>query len=301
MKNISAVLITKNAESTINLTLKSLEEFPEVIVLDTGSSDKTFEICGRFENVKLFSAGFYGFGKAKNLAASLAKNDWIFSIDADEVVSKALLESIKGKLLKKDEIYSLRRRNYYRNKRINYSGWGKEFIVRLYNRKHTSFNEKLVHESIKFEDCKMEKLKGNLLHYSYLSISDFAMKRDLYSELFAIEYKGKRKSSPFIAFIKSTFNLFNTYITRLAFLDGYRGLLIAISNAHVTFIKYLKLYEANMGYDMLNRSGLLKEDVKVIAHDNLDHAEIISELRDSNISKTNVHVEIVKNNLTILN
>ena len=252
-------------------------------------------------NVKLFSAGFYGFGKAKNLAASLAKHDWIFSIDADEVVSKALLESIKGKFLKNDEIYSLRRRNYYRNKRINYSGWGKEFIVRLYNRKHTSFNEKLVHESIKFEDCKMEKLKGNLLHYSYLSISDFAMKRDLYSELFAIEYKGKRKSSPFIAFIKSTFNLFNTYITRLAFLDGYRGLLIAISNAHVTFIKYLKLYEANMGYDMLNRSGLLKEDVKVIAHDNLDHAEIISELRDSNISKTNVHVEIVKNNLTILN
>ncbi len=301
MKNISTVLIAKNAEATISLTLKSLIEFPEVIVLDTGSNDQTIEICKRFKNVRLFSSGFHGFGKAKNLAASLAKYDWIFSIDADEVVSEKLLEPIKNEQLENNKVYSIRRRNFYRNKRINYSGWGKEYVARLYNRKHTSFNEKLVHESIMHEKCKTEKLEGDLLHYSYLNISDFAMKRDLYSELFAIEYKGKKKSSPFIALVKSSFNLFNTYFTRFAFLDGYRGLLITISNAHVTFIKYLKLYEANMGYGMLNRSALLKGDIQLIAHDNIEQAEIISEISSNNTIKRKVDIEFVKNNLTILN
>jgi len=299
--NISAVLITKNAEVTIGLTLKSLEEFQEVIVLDTGSNDRTLEICRRYKNVKLFSTDFCGFGRAKNLAADLATYDWIFSIDADEVISKKLQESIKKEALQKNVVYSLRRRNYYRNKLIKHSGWGKEYVTRLYNRKYTCFNEKLVHESVKSNDCKSKKLEGDLLHYSYLSISDFALKRDLYSELFAIEFKGKRKSTPFIAVAKSAFDLFNTFIIRLACLDGYRGLLIAISNAHVTFIKYLKLYEANMGYNMLNRSALLKGEIHVTAYDEKEQSEAVSELRLMETNRTKADVENVKNNLTILN
>ncbi|NJO91802.1 MAG: hypothetical protein HC831_24650 [Chloroflexia bacterium] len=102
------------------------------------------------------------------------------------------------------------------------------------------------------ENVKIKTLKGHLLHYSYLSISDFSIKRDLYSELFAIQYKGKRKSSPAIAILKSVFDFFNTFVIQLACLDGYRGMLIAVSNAHVTFTKYLKLYEANLGYDIKN-------------------------------------------------
>ncbi|NJO91801.1 MAG: glycosyltransferase [Chloroflexia bacterium] len=106
MKNISAVLITKNAEATINLTLNSLLEFSEVIVLDTGSSDQTMEICKRFKNVEIYQTGFLGFGEAKNNAAQLAKNDWILSIDADEVISKRLLESIKMKLCRQIQYIS---------------------------------------------------------------------------------------------------------------------------------------------------------------------------------------------------
>jgi glycosyltransferase involved in cell wall biosynthesis len=259
MKNISAVLITKNAEATINLTLASLQEFSEVVVLDTGSTDRTLEICKRYNNVEIYRTGFTGFGKAKNKASELAKNDWILSIDADEVISKELLASIKKEVFKPNTVYKWKRENYYREKRVKYSGWGKEFVTRLYNKRQTSFNQKLVHESVRTDKMKIKALKGHLIHYSYLSISDFAIKRDFYSELFALEYKGKRKSNPFTAFLKSVFNFFNTFFVQLACLDGYRGLLIAISNANVTFMKYLKLYEANLGYDIKKYGTLLHD------------------------------------------
>ena len=257
MKGISAVLITKNAEATISLTLNSLKEFSEVIVLDTGSDDRTLEICKRFGNVEVYETGFAGFGNAKNKAAELTKNDWILSIDADEVISNELISSLKKETLELGNVYKWKRVNYYREKRIRFSGWGREYVTRLYNKKQTAFNQKLVHESVETKNLKIKTLKGYLLHYSYLSISDFVIKRDLYSELFAIEYKSKRKSSPFKAILKSIFNFFNTFIVRLGCLDGYRGLLIATSNAQVTFMKYLKLYEANLGYDITKYGAFL--------------------------------------------
>ncbi len=299
MKNISAVLITKNAEATISLTLKSLQEFSEVIVLDTGSTDRTLEMCKRFKNVEIYQTGFSGFGEAKNKAAELAKNDWILSIDADEVIDKELLESIKKVTLQKDVIYKWRRVNFYREKRINYSGWGKEYVTRLYNKKQTSFNQKLVHESIDTENVRIKTLKGHLLHYSYLTISDFAIKRDMYSELFAIQYKGKRKSSPAIAIFKSVFDFFNTFILQLACLDGYRGMLIAVSNAHVTFTKYLKLYEANLGYDIKKYGTSLfhqQGEDNFITKSSKEPKKIIKE--DNRIPKG---LEQIKSITTILN
>jgi glycosyltransferase involved in cell wall biosynthesis len=93
---------------------------------------------------------------------------------------------------------------------------------------------------------KVVTICGQLRHYSYHSISNFVTKRDVYSELFAVENKGIRKTSPFMAFIRGAFDFLNTFIVRCGFLDGYRGLLISVSNANVTFYKYLKLYEANI-------------------------------------------------------
>ena len=219
--NISPVLITKNAEATISLTLDSLTEFDEVVVLDTGSNDRTIEIAKHYDNVKLHKTTFSGFGRAKNNAANLAKNDWVLSIDADEVLSKKLLDSIKSLNLKNNTIYKFRRYNYYKDRLIKYSGWGKEYVTRIYNKNLTEFNEKLVHESIKNDHYRVKELEGGLIHYSYLSISEFSRKRELYSELFAIENRGKRKSSPTMAFAKSAFEFFNTFFIRMGFIDGY--------------------------------------------------------------------------------
>ncbi len=247
--NISAVMIVKNGEETIAGTLESLKAFDDVVVYDTGSSDNTLNIVQSYENVVLHLASFTGFSDSKNKAALLAKNDWILSVDADEVVSPELLDSLKNLKLKDNTVYKIKRNNYYRNSLIRYSGWGNEHVFRLYNKKQTKFNSKLVHEHIDYKNMSVEKIAGDLRHYSYLSISHFVIKRDLYSTLFAVENRGKRKSSPLIAFLKGSFDFFNTYVLNLAFLDGYRGLLISMSNAGVTFYKYLKLYEANIAND----------------------------------------------------
>ncbi|MDF1547536.1 MAG: glycosyltransferase family 2 protein [Bacteroidales bacterium] len=272
---ISPVLITKNASATISYTLKSLRDFAEVIILDTGSTDQTIQISRGFKNVKIFTTNFAGFGAAKNMAAKLAKNDWILSIDADEVLSSELLESIKNESLRNNCVYKWQRQNYYQNRRIKFSGWGNESVTRLYNRNYTAFNKKLVHESLEVKDLKVKKLSGKLFHYSYHSISEFTIKRDFYSTLFALEYKSKRKSSPFIAFAKSIFDFVNTFVIKLAFLDGYRGLLIAVSNAHVTFTKYLKLYEVNMGNKGFTKNILTTVNLSVFPQKPDIHLSVI--------------------------
>lgn len=301
--NITPVLITKNASVTIYSTLASLRSFKEVIILDTGSTDATTAIAKQFKNVKIFKSGFLGFGRAKNRAAKYAKNDWILSIDADEIISQELLDAIKNNKFDDNTVYKFRRVNYYRNKQIKHAGWGKEYVTRLYNRKFTKFNSKLVHESIEEKSMNVKKLAGVLHHYSYLSIYDFGMKREFYSELFAFEYRGKRTSSPFKAFIKSAFDFFNTYFIQLGILDGYRGLLIAVSNAHVTFMKYLKLYEANIDYNTLKHSMPSQELYIKYAVDKVDKINTTKRPKLSEtIKKVNIEdIDSLRVSLTVLN
>ncbi len=281
--NITPVIITKNAAKTIDLTLESLKCFGEVIVYDTGSVDETPDIACKFKNVRLFRATFTGFGDSKNQAALLAGNDWILSIDSDEVLGPALLRSIRKLQPDENSVYRFRRYNYYKTRRIKYSGWGQEYVTRLYNRNNLCFNNKFVHESIETGKTKIITLKGDLRHYSYHSISEFAIKRDYYSDLFVKEQTGKRKTSPILAFLRGAFDFLNTFFIKLAFLDGYRGLLIAVSNANVTFFKYLKLYEANINnnnrvsliINVKNASHFLKLTFESILFQNSPPCEIV--------------------------
>ncbi|MFN8257280.1 MAG: glycosyltransferase family 2 protein [Bacteroidales bacterium] len=243
---ITPVIIAKNAIRTISKTLGALTDFDEVILLDTGSTDGTDIVAGGFSNVRLFYDVFDGFGKSKNKAACFARNDWILSIDADEILGPGLINSIKNLELSNDTIYRWKRVNFYGGRKIKYSGWGNEYVARLYNRKTTKFNNKLVHESLITSGLKIKTIPGSMDHFSYHSISDFSKKREMYSDLFAIENVGRKKSSPFKAITHSFYEFCKTYFLKLGFLDGYNGLLIGVFNAYVTFIKYFKLYEANL-------------------------------------------------------
>lgn len=278
---ISPVIIVKDAEHTISQTLESLKQFEEVVIYDTGSTDTSMEIARKFKNVRLYQGEFIGFGRSKNKAAEFAKNDWILSIDADEVISPLLMDSINK--LKPNElaVYKFKRDNYYRNKKIKFSGWGNEFVIRVYNKTKLGFNEKLVHEHIEPDGAKIITLCGELRHFSYHSISNFVTKRDLYSELFAVENIGRRKTSPFMAFIRGTFDFLNTFIIKQGIFDGYRGLLISVSNANVTFYKYLKLYEANVFSEkrisliVSNKNGVLIHTLNSIICQTVPPDEII--------------------------
>lgn len=243
--NISAVVLAKNNDNTIKKTLTSLQGFDDVVVYDNGSTDSTMDIAREFANVNLVQGEFKGFGWTKNHAASFAKNDWILIIDSDEVVDKELFETLQTKTLDETCVYKLNFKAFYKEIQVKYCGWNNQKIKRLYNKKQTQYNSNDVHEDIITDGFRIEELKGNVEHYSYHSISQFVIKADHYSTLFAQNNAGKKKSSPLKAYFNGVYSFIRTYIFKRGFLDGYVGLVIAFSHMVTNFYKYIKLYEAN--------------------------------------------------------
>ncbi|MFX4267435.1 glycosyltransferase family 2 protein [Aliarcobacter butzleri] len=243
--NISAVVLAKNNQKTIEKTLSALVEFDDVVVYDNGSTDDTIEIVKKFSNVNLIEGEFKGFGWTKNKAASFAKNDWILVVDSDEVIDKELLKELKEKILDNNCVYKLNFKAFYKDIQIKHCGWNNQKIKRLYNKSVTSYNCNDVHEDIITDNLKIEILRGNVEHYSYQTISEFVIKADRYSSLFAQNNVGKKSSSPAKAFFNGLYSFIKTYFFKQGFRDGYVGLIIAFSHMVTNFYKYIKLYELN--------------------------------------------------------
>ncbi|MCX6061839.1 MAG: glycosyltransferase family 2 protein [Campylobacterales bacterium] len=244
--NVSAVMIVKNGARTIRRTLESLREFEDVVVYDNGSTDGTLEIARGYPNVHLIEGNFDGFGTTKNRAAGYAKYDWILSIDSDEEVDAGLMMALKNDTFDPNTVYFVNALAYYKDIPIRHSGWNNQKVRRFYHKKTTAFNDNFVHERIMDDGMKTALLDGNMKHYSYMSISDFIIKLDRYSTLFANDNMGKRSSSPAKAFFNGLYSFFRTYILKRGFLDGYAGLIIAFSHFATNFYKYIKLYELNL-------------------------------------------------------
>ncbi len=243
---ISVTILVKNSEETLEATLNSTRAFPEVILLDTGSTDATLQIAEKFSNVKVFHAPFQGFGPTHNLASSLATYDFILSLDSDEVLSFALVEEIGELSLDEKCVYSICRDNYYHGKHIKgCSGWYPDFVTRIYNRKSTSFNDAAVHEKIIQGPLKKVCLKHSMSHTPYRKVSDFLHKMQTYTTLFAEQNKGRKSSSVSKAILHGFVCFIKSYILKRGFLLGYEGFFISIYNGHTAFYKYIKLLEAN--------------------------------------------------------
>jgi len=240
---ISATVLTKDSESTLAATLDSLKKFPEVIVLDSGSTDATLEIAKGYPNVQIFTTSFLGFGPMHNYASKLAKSDWILSIDSDEILSDELVDEILALELDPDSLYGLKRSNYYNNKQIRFcSGWHPDIVYRLYHRSKTKFSDDLVHEKIVPKQLKKQVLLSPLIHTPYLEIKDFLHKMQHYSTLFA-ESKEPKEVSLLSALGHGWFAFFKSYILKRGFLGGKEGLIISLYNGHTTLYKYLKVLE----------------------------------------------------------
>lgn len=225
--------------------LESVRAFDEVVLYDNGSQDDTLAIATQYNNVVVHHGTFEGFGKTHNKASESAKNDWIFSIDSDEIVTPELLSEILCLQLDEDAVYSMPRHNYFNGRFIRGCGWYPDRQYRLYNRKRTAFTNAEVHESIIVKGMNVIALKGALKHYSYQSIEDFLSKMQIYSSLFAKQYKGKRSSSPTKAVLHGVFAFIKSYILKSGIFCGYEGFIISAYNAHTAYYKYLKLYEVN--------------------------------------------------------
>lgn len=243
---ISVVMIVRNGAATLERALKSLSRFDDVVVYDNGSSDGSQEIAKRFVNARLIDGYFDGFGPTKNRAAALAKHDWILILDADEALEPELVKALWSRALDEQSVYLLNFKAFYRDQQVRHCGWNNQKIRRLYNRRITGFTPAHVHENIEAEGLQIKELKGgSVLHYSYLSMSDFIVKVDRYSTLYAQSNKGKKTSSPVKAVSSGLYSFLRTYFLKKGFLDGHVGLVIAFSHMATNFYKYMKLYEAN--------------------------------------------------------
>ncbi len=243
---ISAVIITYNEEQNIGRCLDSLQEIAdEIIVLDSHSTDQTQEIC-KLYSVQFHSQPFKGFIQQKNDAIALASNDFVLSIDADEAISNELKNSILG--LKKQDIpqhtaYIVNRLTNYCGKWIRHSAWYPDYLIRIFDRRKCVFEGKYIHEKVVVpENDLIGKLSGDLLHYSYNSISEHIVRANKYTDLTALEaFEKGKKASLFSILVNPSVKFFRNYIIRLGFLDGYYGYTICRISAFATYLKYAKL------------------------------------------------------------
>jgi len=242
--NISVVIIVKDGKRTMQACLEALHDFNDVVVFDNGSTDGTQEICRQYKNVNLVEGDFIGFGPTKKLASAYAKHDWILSLDSDEIVTETFVDTLNATELDQGTVYSIKRINYYKDIEIKH-GWSNDILPRIYNRIVTNISDKMVHEGVVTDGLKVEYLDISLKHERYSSISEFILKVDRYSTLFAQQNVGKKNSSPLKALGNSSFTFIRKYFFKLAFLDGYPGLVMAYSNMMENFYKYMKLYEMN--------------------------------------------------------
>ncbi|KXX68513.1 glycosyltransferase [Flammeovirga sp. SJP92] len=244
--HISAVMILKNAEACLEATLESLKLFKEVIILDNGSTDRSLEIAAKYENVKVYHSEFIGFGPLKNLAVSYANNDWIFSIDSDEVPDPTLLEEIiHFDLSDTKKVATMHRVNEYLGKVIAGTDWGNEIIVRLFNKRETRFTDTKVHETIVCGHLKKVKLKGKLLHESYTSVAEMITKMQFYTSLYAEQNVGSKDIHPLMIILKGFFAFIRSFLFKGGFKYGWRGLLVSSYVGIDVLFKYFKLYELN--------------------------------------------------------
>jgi glycosyltransferase involved in cell wall biosynthesis len=246
MERISAVMLTKNSEKYLDEILTHLLPLDEVLLYDNGSTDGTFAIAEKYPNVTLIKAEFEGFGQMRNKGALLARNDWILRIDSDEVPTDELMEYLKNLKPDPHSIYCFKFINYFHGKELK---WCSEHIKRerLYHRKMTKIQDKLVHEGLVCEGLNMIDTPYGFKHYSYESYGDFLSKLQMYTDLFAKHNVGKLQTSPWIAVKKGFYAFFRYYFFRLGFLDGYEGFAVCIYAFNSEFYRHLKLYEANMG------------------------------------------------------
>ncbi len=246
---ISAVIITYNEEKNIGRCLDSVREVAdEIVVVDSYSTDNTKEICHSM-NVKFLQHHFEGHIEQKNYAVSCASCGQVLSLDADEVLSEKLQQSIlAAKQSWRFDGYSFNRLTNYCGKWIRHSGWYPDTKLRLWDRSKGRWGGVNPHDRVIMDDqSRVCHIAGDLHHYSYHSIKDHIDQINRFSEIAARAAYADGRHANLLSDIvfNPLLTFFKKYFLKLGLLDGYPGFMIAIHTAYGKFLKYIKLRELN--------------------------------------------------------
>ncbi len=240
---ISACLIVKNEEKHIDACLQSVSWADEIVLVDSGSTDKTIERARNYK-ASIFDKPFVNYADQKNFALSKAKGDWIFFIDADERVPAELAKEIQEAAANGDKAYEVRRHTYFLGHRLRFSGTQDDAPVRLFPRGKAEFRQP-VHEELA-TSLGIARLKNPMIHYTTATLDDYRAKLARYTDLEVEAMQKKGRKGSFIQLVLGPpAKWFQLYILKLGILDGLGGFYFAGLSAYYHFVKNRKLLNAS--------------------------------------------------------
>jgi len=239
---LSVILITMNEENFVRACLESAAWADEIIVVDSGSTDRTIGICREYTD-RILMTDWPGPGAQRNRAIDMATGDWILALDADEWVTPELKAEIQAVIREPGDkvAFEMPRLSSYCGRYMRHSGWWPDRITRLFKRGSARFNAELIHDHI-IADGKVGRLSSHLMHEAFEDMEDVLGKVNRYSTDSArVMFDHGKKSSLLTAVVHGLWSFVHTYIIRAGFLDGREGFMLAVSNAEGTYYKYIKL------------------------------------------------------------
>ena len=252
MNKITGTIITLNAEKYIERAIRSLQSIcDEVIVLDSESTDLTRDIAVN-SGAKVFVQPFLGDGGQKKEASKFSKNNWIFSMDADEYLANDLIEFVKTINLSDDyDSYSFRRKNYCGNEWIKAAGFYPDEVTRLYNKAKVNYDARSDHAAV--TSIKRFRSKSHIIHNTYESMDEWVEKMNFRSSMSAQQlFKDGVKASSIRPITRSIFAFFKKLIIKGGIFQGKNGFKVALTTMFNTYLKYTKLNDI---YDKENSSN----------------------------------------------
>ncbi len=248
---LSVTIIALNQEAHIGPCLESVKFADEIVVLDTGSTDRTVEVARTYTD-RIFDAPWQGFARTKNLALDRARGDWVLSLDTDERVPPALKEEILAVVQADGPLagYRLARKNYVGERWIRRLGWYPDYTLRLFRREQGRFRDREVHEEVAVAG-PVGTLQTPLEHYSYNNLEEYAARQERYARLAAQEMARQgRRPRPGELILRPALHFLKLYLLRGGFLEGTLGFSLSQQGSRYNFLKYYYLRQLLKGIDV---------------------------------------------------
>lgn len=244
MQKLTAIIPTGNEIHNIEKVIASVDFADEIIVVDSLSTDGTYEKA-KATGVKVIRREYQYSASQKNWAIPQAKNEWVLLVDADERVTEALKNEILQTLKNPKEgvvAYWIGRNNHFMGERVNFSGWRNDSVIRLFKRDYCKYQDKHVHAEI-IADGEIGNLKSKLYHNTYTTFDKYIEKMNRYAWWQAKDYDKKTgKLTPYHFVLKPFWGFFKHYVLQSGFRDGVVGLTIGYIQGYVVFMRYVKLW-----------------------------------------------------------
>lgn len=242
MNKVTAIIPTGNEIHNIEAVIASVSFADEILVVDSFSTDGTYEIAHQLASKVIRRAYEYS-ASQKNWAIPQASHEWILLVDADERVTQNLKEEILTILENPKHIaYWIGRQNHFMGEAVRYSGWRNDSVIRLFKRDACYYEDKHVHAEI-IAKGSIGRLKNKLYHNTYITFDKYIEKMNRYATWQAKDYDKKTGTlTPYHFVIKPFWGFFKHYIIQSGFRDGVVGLTISYIQGYVVFMRYVKLW-----------------------------------------------------------